>query len=285
MARTKITPKFGCNRWGPAIGTQSQRFRLKPAVAERYSRQILFDGIGKKGQLNISRSFAVVVGAGAIGSAAAEMLIRAGIGRIRIIDKDFVELSNLQRQSLFIEEDIGKAKAQAAAEKLAQINSGAHVEPIIQEFSPENAESLVSNADVVLDATDNMETRFAINDVCAKVGKPWIFAGAAGGTCMSMFVVPGKTPCLRCIFRHLPSDAKLPTAHTIGIASMTAHAAACLEVSRALNWLANGKFEPGLVYFDVWGNCIDTVKINRDKNCQVCGGKGNISITRTKKTK
>jgi len=178
VARPKIVPKFGCNRCEPAIGTKSQRFRLKPAVAERYSRQILFEGIGKKGQLNISRSFAVVVGAGAIGSAACEMLVRAGIGRIRIIDKDFVELSNLQRQSLFTEEDIGKEKAHAAAEKLAQINSGAHVEPVVQEFSPESAESLVFDADIVLDATDNMETRFLINDACAKLGKPWIFASA-----------------------------------------------------------------------------------------------------------
>lgn len=246
------------------------KIALKPAVAERYSRQILFEGIGKKGQFKISKSFAVVVGAGAIGSAATEMLVRAGIGRIRIIDRDFVELSNLQRQSLFTEEDIGKAKAQAAADELLCINSGAHIEPVVQEFSPENAETLIQDADLVLDATDNMETRFLINDACAKLGKPWIFASAAGGTCMSMFVLPKKTPCLRCIFKHIPSGAKLPTAQTIGIASMTAHTAACLEVSRALNWIANGKYDEGLVYFDAWNMDFSKVAIKRDKKCPSC---------------
>jgi adenylyltransferase/sulfurtransferase len=143
----------------------------------------------------------------------------------------------------------------------------------VQEFSPNNAETLIGDADIVLDATDNMETRFLINDACVKLGKPWIYASAAGGACMSMFILPKKTPCLRCVFKHLKTGAKLPTAQTVGIASMTAHTAACLEVAQALKWISSGEYEDGMVYFDVWNMDFSKVLIKRDKKCPSCRGK------------
>jgi adenylyltransferase/sulfurtransferase len=167
---------------------------------KRYSRQMILDEIGKEGQELLNNSSIAVVGCGALGSVICDHLARAGIGKIRIIDRDIVELENLQRQILFVENDIGSPKAVAAKEKLRNINSDVDIQGIVKDLNPSNAEKLVKDVDIVLDGTDNMETRYLINDICVKNDIPWIYGGAVSTYGMSMNIVPNDTACLVCAF-------------------------------------------------------------------------------------
>ena len=169
----------------------------------RYSRQILLPEIGSEGQKRLQKSRAVVMGCGALGTNALSFLVRAGVGQVLVVDRDIVDLSNLQRQTLFTERDVGRPKAVVAKELLHEINSDVDIDGKAVDVSHLNIEKLVKGATVVLDATDNMDTRFLINDACAKHGVPWVYAGAVGVTGMVMPVVP-KGPCLRCVFPALP---------------------------------------------------------------------------------
>jgi molybdopterin/thiamine biosynthesis adenylyltransferase len=174
---------------------------------EKYSRQILFAGIGEEGQVRLLGASAVVVGCGAIGAATVNLLVRAGVGRIRIIDRDFVEPSNLQRQTLFDEADARDAlpKAVAAERKLRAINSSLAVEGIVADVNPGNAEELLAGFDVILDGTDNFETRFLVNDFAVRAGQPWIYAAAVASYGLTMTIRPGLTPCLACLLPTAPS--------------------------------------------------------------------------------
>ena len=174
---------------------------MDEALRQKYSRQILFAGIGEEGQERLLTASAVVAGCGAIGAAAANLLVRAGVGRVRVIDRDFVEPSNLQRQTLFEEADARDAlpKAVAAERRLAAVNSRVRVEGIVADINPKNAEELLGGFDVILDGTDNFETRFLVNDFAVQQGVPWIYAAAVGSYGLTMTVRPGVTACLACL--------------------------------------------------------------------------------------
>ncbi|MEO8436408.1 MAG: ThiF family adenylyltransferase [Pyrinomonadaceae bacterium] len=227
-------------------------------IADRYSRQILFPGIGKEGQERLSQSRAVIIGCGALGSAQAEALARAGVGNLRIVDRDFVEASNLQRQTMFTEADAQERlpKVIACANHIAQINSDIRTEPEIADVNHSNVERLISDCDVVLDGTDNFATRYLINDACVKRTQNWIYGAAVGSYGVTMTVRPHTTPCLRCIFEEAPPAASAPTCDTAGVIMPIISVVAAVQVSEALK-LLTGNIETlhaSLMQFDVWRN-------------------------------
>ena len=225
---------------------------------DRYSRQILFAGIGAKGQERLRESRAVIIGCGALGSAQAESLARAGVGKLRIVDRDFVEFSNLQRQTMFTESDAADRlpKAVACANHIGQINRDIAVEPEVADVNHSNIEGLIANADVVLDGTDNFATRYLINDACVKHEVDWIYGAAVGSYGVTMTIRPRQTPCLRCIFPEAPPAASAPTCDTAGVIMPIISVVAAVQVSEALK-LLTGSLESlhgSLMQFDVWQN-------------------------------
>jgi adenylyltransferase/sulfurtransferase len=242
---------------------------------ERYSRQILFQGLGEQGQEKLLAAKAVIVGCGALGSFHADALARAGVGEITIVDRDYVEISNLQRQWLFDEEDAAQAlpKAAAAAAKLRRINSRIRVEPRVADLTPENAEELLKQAGVVLDGTDNFETRYLINDVAVKLGIPWIYGAAVGSYGLTMPIFPAKTACLACVFPEPPGGAQ-PTCDTAGVLNAVTASIAAFQVADAIKILAGRAeaVEPRLLTIDVWKNTFHSVGVaSRDPECPACG--------------
>src|SRR5713226_1591541 len=225
---------------------------------DRYSRQILFDGIGKEGQNRLLSSRALIIGCGALGSAQAESLARAGVGRLRIADRDFVEFSNLQRQTMFTESDAADRlpKAIACANHIREINSEIKVEPDIVDVNHSNVERLIQDCDVVLDGTDNFATRYLINDACVKHNVNWIYGAAVGSYGVTMTIRPNETPCLRCVFPEAPPAASAPTCDTAGVIMPIISVVAAVQVSEALK-LLTGQTESlhhSLMQFDVWRN-------------------------------
>src|SRR5687767_5470252 len=225
---------------------------------ERYSRQILFDGIGEEGQRRLLVSRALVVGCGALGSAHVEMLARAGVGRLRVVDRDFVEESNLQRQTMFTERDALERtpKAVAAARRVAEINSEVECEAEVTDVNQSNVERLVEGCDVVLDGTDNFVTRFLINDACVKLGVPWVYGAAVGSYGVTLTVRPQLTPCLRCVFPEVPAAGSAPTCDTAGVIMPIISVVAAVQVAEALKLLTGSveSLHGGLMQFDVWRN-------------------------------
>src|SRR3982751_2308418 len=186
---------------------------------DRYSRQMRFYGIGEEGQRKLLHSHVTLCGCGALGTVLANSLVRAGVGHLRLVDRDFIETSNLQRQVLFDEHDVAEnlPKAEAAARKLAAINSSVHVEPVVADIDHTNILDLVADADLILDGTDNFEIRYLINDVAVKLGKPWIYGGSIGSHGQTMTILPGETPCLRCVFEAAPNPGEAGTCETAGV--------------------------------------------------------------------
>lgn len=242
---------------------------------ERYSRQILFAGIGQEGQQKLFDSRAVIIGCGALGSAQAEALARAGIGKLRIADRDFVESSNLQRQTMFTERDASERlpKAIACVKHIAEINSDIALEPEIADVNHSNIERLVSDADVVIDGTDNFATRYLINDACVKHHKNWIYGAAVGSYGVTMTIRPQATPCLRCIFPEAPPAASAPTCDTAGVIMPIIGVVAAVQVSEALK-LLTGEVESlhnSLMQFDVWRNEWRKISVGkRLADCPTC---------------
>src|SRR5262245_59960360 len=210
---------------------------------ERYSRQMRFPGIGKAGQEKLLASRVTLCGCGALGTVLANVLVRAGVGFVRIVDRDFVEPSNLQRQVLFDESDVANnlPKAEAAATKLRQINSSVAVEPVVADIDRTNIEELCRDADVILDGSDNFEVRYLINDVAVKHGKPWVYGGAVGSQGMSMTVIPGETPCLRCVFEAAPNPGDVGTCETAGVLAPTVNIVASYQATEAIKLLSGNK--------------------------------------------
>lgn len=243
---------------------------------ERYSRQILFNGIGAEGQQRLQQSRALIVGCGALGSAHAESLARAGVGRLRIADRDFVEASNLQRQTMFTERDASERmpKAVAAANHIREINQEIVVEPEIIDVNHSNIEQLIRDCDVVLDGTDNFATRYLINDACVKHEINWIYGAAVGSYGVTMTIQPHQTPCLRCVFEEAPPAASAPTCDTAGVIMPIISVVSAVQVTEALK-LLTGQTESlhgSLMQFDVWRN--EWRKINpglRSPECPSCG--------------
>ena len=254
---------------------------MEPGQFEKYSRQILFTGIGEEGQQRILQSSAVLVGCGALGTVAANLLVRAGVGRLRIIDRDFVELSNLQRQTLFEESDARESlpKAVAAHRRLVAINSDVAVEPVVADLNPENTHELLRGFPLILDGTDNFETRLLINDAAIALGVPWIYAAAVAAYGLTFTILPGQTACLACL---LESDGASDsvrnsfgfeeTCDTAGILNSAAGVIASIEAAEATKLLA-GKSEVlngRLVSCDVWTGRFQSIRVARNPQCRAC---------------
>jgi molybdopterin-synthase adenylyltransferase len=246
---------------------------------ERYSRQILFAGIGEAGQERLFAASAVLVGCGAMGTAVANLLVRAGIGALRIIDRDFVEPSNLQRQTLFEESDARESlpKAVAAERRLHAINSRARIEGAVADLTPENARELLSGFPLILDGTDNFETRLLINDAAIALGIPWIYAAAVASAGVTMTIFPGETPCLACLLESNddPSAGGVgaeETCDTAGILNAAVTAIACIEATEAIKILIRKRDElhQQLVSFDVWRNSYRTIRVAANPHCRAC---------------
>jgi molybdopterin/thiamine biosynthesis adenylyltransferase len=243
---------------------------------ERYSRQILFPPIGPEGQEKLLASRVVIVGCGALGTAQAGALVRAGVGSLRIVDRDYVEESNLQRQLLFDESDAAAnlPKAVAAERKLKQVNSDAHVEGVVADVDNRNIEELVRGFQVILDGTDNFEARYLVNDVAVKLGVPWIYGAAVSSYAMTMSIVPGRGPCLACVFPHAPSGHH-ETCDTVGVIAAAVAWAAAVQVTETMKILLGRENEMhrSLWSFDVWRNEMQQVKPQRDPQCPTCGAR------------
>ncbi|WP_368504752.1 ThiF family adenylyltransferase [Alkalihalophilus sp. As8PL] len=240
---------------------------------ERYSRQMLFKPIGEEGQKKLNEQTVLVVGVGALGTVLANHLVRAGVGRIRIVDRDYVEQSNLQRQMLFDEEDVKNhlPKAIAAKEKLSKINSDVKVEAIVANASIENIESLMEEVDLVLDGTDNFKTRFLLNDSCFKNGIPFAYGGAVSARGMSALFIPSQTPCLRCFIDN--GETQGQTCDTIGVISPVVDIVASYQVVEAMKFLIGDlkALRNTLRTFDLWGNHQYDMKMVKPKeDCPTC---------------
>jgi len=244
---------------------------------EKYSRQMLFEPLGPKGQEQLGASSAVLVGCGAIGAAAAQLLVRAGIGRLRILDRDFVETSNLQRQSLFDESDAAEAlpKAVAAERKLHAINSDVQVQGLITDLSSRNAAELLAGFPLILDGTDNFETRFLINDFAVKSNTPWIYAAAVASYGVTMTIIPGQTPCLACLMESSNGAGLEETCDTIGVLGSIVNLIASLEVTEAMKILAGrpDALHGRLLSSDVWSGRFQSIRAERNPACRACARK------------
>jgi adenylyltransferase/sulfurtransferase len=241
----------------------------------RYSRQELFAGVGREGQERIRAASVVVVGCGALGSALADTMARAGVGRLRIVDRDFVEAGNLQRQSLFDEEDAAAAlpKAVAAERRLRRVNSDVRVEAVVADLVPENAAALLGGAQVVLDGTDNFEARFLVNDVCVRDRIPWVYGACVGSYGLALAVRPGVTPCLRCLMEQMPPPGSGPTCDTAGVIAPIVQVVAGIQGGEALKLLV-GRPEsllPGVATVDLWQGTFEVMDLRgKPPWCPAC---------------
>ena len=242
--------------------------------SNRYQKQILFSEIGIEGQAKVARSRVVVIGVGALGTVIAGNLCRAGVGHLRLVDRDFVELSNLQRQFLFDEDDARQRmpKAVAAANRLRNVNSEVQVEPLIEDVTADNIERMIADCQVVLDGTDNLETRFLINDACLKAGIPWVYGGAVGASGMTMTIVPHKTPCLRCLVDHPPPPGAMPNCDTEGVLAAITSTIASIESAEALKLLVGAEPRAGILHVDIWDGEFREAGLERRPDCPACVG-------------
>jgi molybdopterin/thiamine biosynthesis adenylyltransferase len=241
---------------------------------KRYSRQTLLPEIGQEGQLKLLSSTVALVGCGALGTAIASGLARAGVGHIKIIDRDYIELTNLQRQMLFDEEDLeqGLPKAVAAAEKLRKVNSEIFLEPLVTDLNPFNVERVLSDVDLVLDGTDNFEARYLINDACIKHNLPWVYGAVIATHGVTMSIIPRRTACLRCLLPEQPPPGTVPTCDTVGVLGAAAIVIGALEITQALKLLLRGgeEFQNRLTQIDVWTGEWLQVQVERHPECPAC---------------
>lgn len=246
---------------------------MNSELRARYLRQTIFSPIGEVGQEKLLSARVLVVGCGATGSVIASTLARAGIGFLKLVDRDFVELSNLQRQVLYDEEDVRSRtpKAIAAAQKLRRINSAITIMPEVTDVNAENIEELLGGVDLVLDGTDNFETRYLVNDACVKHDKPWIYGGAVSSYGATMTILPHVSACFRCVFITAPPPGTLPTCDTAGVIGPIVNVVGSLVSSEALKFLTgSGERNRGLINVDLWENTFDTIEIARRDNCPCC---------------
>ncbi len=250
---------------------------MKPELDQRYSRQVLFSEIGTAGQVLLLQSHVAIVGCGATGSALASLLARAGAGTLRIIDRDYVEASNLQRQSLFDETDAAGSlpKAIAACRKVASFNSQIATEPRVSDLRPENVDELLNGVHLILDGTDNFETRYLINDYAVKHSCPWIYAAALGSYAITMNILPSETACLTCMFPESPAGM-IETCETAGILNSAVNFAASIAATEAIKLLSGSKkqLRRTLLSYDLWRN--ENAEVSADKprpDCRTCGHK------------
>ena len=244
---------------------------------ERYSRQILFTPIGEQGQRSIREKHVLVIGAGALGTGNAEALVRAGIGKLTIVDRDYVEWSNLQRQQLYSEEDAKEKlpKAMSAKTRLEAINSEVVIEAHVLDVTPDVMEQLMDQVDLIIDATDNFDIRFIINDIAHKYNIPWIYGACVGSYGLSYTIIPTETPCLQCLLKAVPLGGA--TCDTVGIISPAVQMVVAHQVSEAMKILSGdiGALRNKLVSFDLWKNQYVSLNVSKmkSKDCLTCGEK------------
>ncbi len=245
-------------------------------MIDRYSRQTLFSRIGEEGQRKLGNSYVVVIGCGALGTIIATSLVRAGVGKVRILDRDFIEYHNLQRQVLFDEDDIRKQlpKAIAAERHLKRVNSSVEIEGIVADVNLTNIGRFTHDADLILDGLDNFETRFLINDVSLKHKIPWVYGGAIASRGMTMNIIPGETPCFRCLVSMVPDPEVVLTCDTAGVISPAPFIVGSLQVAEAMKILIGAKeINRDLIVVDVWKGTFQRVKVTPRKDCPACRGK------------
>lgn len=240
----------------------------------RYIRQTIFPGIGQAGQQKLAAARVVIIGCGATGTILANHLARTGVGHLTIVDRDFVELNNLQRQVLFDEQDLAEnlPKAVAAERKLRAINSEIEVRGLVSDVNAENVEALIQGATVVLDGVDNFETRYILNDACIKHNLPWIYTGAVASYGMSQTIIPGQTACLRCYFEELPPPGVNPTCDTAGVVGPLVAAIASISATEAIKLIVGqGELNQGIIHFDVWYNTFEQFESRGPRpDCPAC---------------
>jgi len=239
--------------------------QLADDILARYARQTNYAPLGREGQERLGRSRVAVIGAGGLGSALCDQLCRAGVGYLRLVDDDRVELVNLHRQHLYTEEDAaaGELKATAAARHVGRINSQVRVEPVVARVSAGNVLELIDGVDLVLDGTDNWPTRFCLNDACVKRRTPWIFAGVVAGEAVTMNILPGRTPCLRCVYDEPPPPGASPTCKEVGVLGPAVQMIAAVQAFEAIKFLS-GRSEAmsrSLTRFDLWTNRIQQIDL------------------------
>ncbi len=245
---------------------------------DRYSRQVLFEGIGEQGQGRLAQSKVVIIGCGALGGVHAETLARAGVGHLVLVDRDFVEESNLQRQITFDESDALNRlpKAVAAAARISRVNSNIVAEPLVVDVNFENIEEIIAGANVIMDGTDNFETRFLINDACIKSRTSWVYGAAVGSYGLTMTIVPGSSPCIRCVLEAMPEPASGPTCDTAGVIMPIVATIASIQAAEALKLLSGetDKLHRSLIRIDVWNfqfNRLDLSEFAPVSECPACG--------------
>jgi len=245
---------------------------------DRYSRQVRFPALGEAGQRRLMASRVTICGCGALGTVLANHLVRAGVGRVRIVDRDFIETHNLQRQILFDERDVAEnlPKAEAAARKLRAINSRVVIEPVVTDIDHTNILDLVGDADLILDGTDNFETRYLINDAAVKLGKPWVFGGVIGSEGQTMTIRPGITPCLRCLIEDNPPPGMTPTCETAGVLGPAVAVIASFEAVEAIKLLSGAvdALNTELFVVDIWDWTFRRLKVQGllgKVDCPCCG--------------
>jgi len=245
-------------------------------VIDRYSRQIVLPVIGDRGQRRLLESTVLVVGCGALGTVTATQLVRAGVGRVRIVDRDFIEYHNLQRQVLFDEDDVQNQipKAKAAERHLRKVNSSVEIEGIVEDVNYTNVQRLVQGVDLIVDGLDNLETRYLINDAALKYGIPWVYGAAIASHGMTLSILPGETPCLRCIFPHLPEPGSTLTCDTAGVISAAPFIIASLQFVEAVKILTGARDQVirTLTVMDVWDGTTYHLEVERSATCPTCQG-------------
>jgi molybdopterin/thiamine biosynthesis adenylyltransferase len=244
---------------------------------DRYIRQIRYAPLGEAGQRRLVESRALVCGCGALGNVLAAMLVRAGVGSVRIVDRDFVETNNLQRQLLFDEDDVARdlPKAVAAAEKLRKANRQVHVEPVVADLNHRNVEELLDGVDVIVDGTDNFETRFLVNDASVRLGVPWVYGGCLGAEGQTMTILPGETPCLRCLMQECPPPGTTPTCDVAGVLGPIVGVIASIEAVEAIKILSGNRqaVSRSLTVVELWDSQLRQVDVSglRDQvDCPTC---------------
>lgn len=247
---------------------------------DRYRRQIRFAPLGEEGQRRLSASRVLVCGCGALGSVSADLLVRAGVGFVRLVDRDFLEADNLHRQVLFDETDVAEElpKAVAAARRLSKINSAVAIEPAVTDVTAANIRALADDVDLVVDGTDNFETRYLLNDYAVAKGKPWIFGGCVGAEGQVLAILPGETPCLSCLVSEPPPAETQPTCETAGVIGPIVSVVASLQAAEALKILSGRRdaVNRRLTMVDVWRNELRTIGVSRladDSGCNTCGAR------------
>ena len=243
---------------------------------DRYQRQVRFAPLGETGQRQLMTKRVLVCGCGALGSVVADTLVRAGVGFTRVVDRDFVELGNLHRQVLFDEADAAAQlpKAVAAAQRLSAVNSSVQIEPVVADINSTNIVGLAGDVDLLIDGTDNFETRYLLNDFSIAQNTPWVFAGCVGSEGQTLAIVPGETPCLRCIMPEPPPATALPTCETTGVLEPIVGVVASLQAMEAIKLLSGNRHQlnPGITFVDLWNNSFRTIGVeaSRSDDCPTC---------------